>query len=126
MNYKKPFYTLKIDTVHCGYQLAINGCLVDEDRIGAPLNMEYPINQWLKNGANVLDIYHLNIRNEKTQRMSQPDEGRLTVEVRVKEFGDSESTAISRVVYDGESLPRTAENKVDFENIDAIYSSIET
>ena len=60
MNFKQPFYTLRLNTQHCGYRLAVNGCLIDEDRVGQMNSMEYPINQWLKNGENTIDIHHLN------------------------------------------------------------------
>ncbi len=125
MNYTKPFYTLKINSKHCGYRLAVNGCLVEEDRIGEPLNMEYPINQWLKNGENTIDIHHLNITT-LTDDTSMHEEGQFTVELRVKEHGEQHSTVVSTIAYDATKLKRYGEDDylVDFDNQKALLDSI--
>ncbi len=46
MKYKKPYYTLKINSEYCGYRITINGCFIEVNQDGDPLNMEYPVNQW--------------------------------------------------------------------------------
>ncbi len=122
MNYKKPFYTIKIKTQHCGYRLAVNGCLIEEDRAGVPVSMEYPINQWLKNGENTIDLYHLNIITSEKRKSLRAD-GVLSLELRVKENGEQKSIVLSRTEYDGSKIVGL-EDKVDYADIEALTDSI--
>jgi len=124
MNYLKPVYTLKLSTVHCGYRLAINGCLLDVNKTGESFNMEYPINQWIRDGANQIDIYLLNIRMKRKGR-NLHEEGKLILELCVKEHESDQKMVISRTVYDGTQITRK-ENGIltDYDNTASLNASV--
>lgn len=114
MGYKKPFYTLKLKSKGCGYYLAVNGCYLTADTMGDPVNMEVPINQFLKNGENQFDFYHENIdRGDSVWDMR--NDGEFSLELSVKEFGSEESTKLFTIEYSGKELPRLADGLVDLE-----------
>ncbi len=123
MNFKQPFYTIKLNTRHCGYVIAVNGCVIDEDRIGELSNTEYPINHFLKNGNNSIDIHQLNIMTPGEQT-GMHEEGFLTLSLCVRENDSTESMVLSETVYDATKL-----NIIDFEpdytDMDNLLASIE-
>lgn len=125
MNYSKPFYILKISSLHCGYELMVNGCPIDDNLIGEPITIEQPINPWIRNGENVIEIHHLNIKT-MSGATGMHENGRLTLELRVKESGQNESVVISKIVYDASKLKRKeGSSLVDFSGQEALFSSIE-
>ena len=121
-NYQQPFYTLRLSAQNCGYMMAVNGCLIEEDQIGEMINMEYPINHWLKNGENTFDIYHLNIATPPKGAGMRSD-GLLTVEICVRENSEQKSTVINRTVYDAASLSYK-ERRVDYTDVAALLSTL--
>ncbi len=124
MNFKQPFYTVKLNTRHCGYRIAVNGCVIDEDRIGELSNTEYPINHYLKNGNNSIDIHHLNITTKGDEKTGMHEEGFLTLSLCVRGNDSTESMVLSQTVYDATKL-----NMVDFgpvyTDMDNLLASIE-
>jgi len=109
MNFKQPFYTLKLNTRHCGYSIAVNGCVIDEDRTGEVSNTEYPINHYLKNGDNNIEIHHINIVTKGDEKTGMHEDGLLTLSLCVRENDNTESIVLSETVYDAKKL-----NMVDF------------
>ncbi len=124
MNFKQPFYTLKLNTRHCGYRIAVNGCVIDEDRIGELNNTEYPINHYLKNGDNSIDIHHLNIAKKCGKKSGLHEEGFLTLSLCVRENDSTESIVLSETVYDSAKLRRD-EGKVIYTDIEGLLETIE-
>jgi hypothetical protein len=124
MNFKQPFYTVKLNTRHCGYRIAVNGCVIDEDRIGELSNTEYPINHYLKNGANSIDIYHLNIVRKNGKKKGLHEEGFLTLSLCVRENDSAESMVLSKTVYDSAKVRRD-EGKVIYTDIEGLLETIE-
>jgi len=123
MNFKQPFYTLKLNARHCGYRIAVNGCVIDEDRIGELNNTEYPINHYLKNGDNSIDIHHLNIAKKCGKKSGLHEEGFLTLSLCVRENGSTESMVLSETVYDSAKLRRD-EGKVIYTDIEGLFETI--
>ncbi len=52
----KSKYSLQISTSAISYDLRVNDCPVFEYEIGTPLNCEFPINQWLLPGKNIIAV----------------------------------------------------------------------
>ncbi len=124
MNFKQPFFTLKISSVHCGYRLAVNGFPIDDNLTGEPVTIEHPINAWIKTGHNSFEIHHLNI-NTPHNFICMHHDGKLTMELRVKEFGSDESVVLSTTQYDAKQLARLDDGLlVDFDNVEALKKSI--
>ncbi|PKG83067.1 hypothetical protein CXF85_12020 [Colwellia sp. 75C3] len=124
MNYKQPFYTLRLNSQNCGYRITVNGCFIEEQRHGEMNVMEYPINQWLKNGDNLFDIYHINIPTPAGITGLRND-GKLTLELCVRENSGSETTIINRTIYDGSHL-KIEDDSVDYTDIEGLLSSLST
>jgi len=123
-NYQQPFYTIRFKSQHCGYRLAVNGCVIEDDRIGEQSAMEYPINHWLKSGENTIDIYHLNI-NTPFGKKGLLTDGCLNLELCVRENDSHEVTVLSTTEYNGAKL-NIDENRANYDDIDALRSTIET
>jgi len=124
MNFKQPYFTLKITSVHCGYRLAVNGFPIDDNLTGEPVTIEHPINAWIKSGHNSFGIHHLNI-NTAHELTGMHHNGQLSVEVCVKECGEDESIVLSTTQYDAKQLTRLeCDLLVDFDDIKALKNSI--
>lgn len=52
----RPLYTLATDAAGCLFDVRINDCPVLSDSEGNAVTTNMPINQWLRNGANVLTL----------------------------------------------------------------------
>ena len=124
MDFKQPFFTLKISSVHCGYRLAVNGFPIDDNLTGEPVTIEHPINAWIKSGQNSFEVHHLNIVTPGDVYGMHKD-GSLTMEVFVKEHGTDDSILISSVNYDAKQLTRVDNGiLVDFDDQEALKASI--
>ncbi len=126
-NIVKPVYTVKIRSSRCGFKLLINGCL-EEVIGGEPVNQEYLINQWLKNGTNTIELHQCNIHDESTGKAGILLDAKLSLELRVKEHGTSESILLSTTLFDASKLKRTnvlGGHRVDYDDVPALYTSIE-
>jgi len=116
MDLKKPFFTLKISSIHCGYRLAVNGYPIDDNLTGEPVTIEHPINAWIKTGHNSFDIHSLNIATP-TGKKGIHQAAKLTMEICVKEFGSEEALILSTTHFDAMQLPRLeCGHRVDYEN----------
>lgn len=117
MNFKQPFFTLKISSLHCGYRLAVNGFPIDDNLTGEPVTIEHPINAWIKTGHNSFDIHGLNIATP-TGKKGIHEAAKLTMEVIVKEFGTENTLILSTTHFDATQLPRLeCGHRVDYEDI---------
>ncbi len=123
MNYKKPFYTLRLKSNNTGYRLTINGCLIGVNLDISPNQMEYPINHWLKDGDNSFDIYHLNVSTGFGKKGLRAD-GEITLELCVRENDQQEAKVIQKTVYHGATL-NLDKNKVDYTDVEALLSTLE-
>ena len=122
MNYKQPFYSLRLKSNNAGYRLTVNGCLIEAHMNIQPNQMEYPINHWLKNGENIFDIYHLNGTTGFGKKGLRAD-GEITLELCVRENDDQEAIVIQKTVYHGATL-NLERNKVDYTDIEALHSTL--
>lgn len=124
MNYKKPFYSLRLKSNNAGYRLSVNGCLIEEHNSLQPNQMEYPINHWLKNGTNTFDIYHLNVPTGFGKLGLRAD-GEVTFELCVRENDQVEAIVIQKTIYLGATL-NLDENRVDYADVDALLSTLKS
>lgn len=106
MSYQKPFYSLRVSSKHLSYMLCVNGCYVEVHGSDEPLTIEYPVNQWLKNGDNSIDVYQDLLPDHELDRNIIRLDSEMIVELLVKEFGENESVCISKLCFDGAKLPR--------------------
>jgi len=123
MNYKKPFYSLRIQSKNAGYCLVVNGCLIEEHDSLAPNQMEYPINHWLKNGENSFDIYHLNV-NTDFGKLGLRADGEITLELCVRENDQQVVQSIQKTIYSGSQL-NLDRNIVNYSDVESLLATLE-
>ena len=121
MQLEKPFYSVKIDSQYCGYTVAINGCYVEYHREGSPLNMEYPVNQWLRTGKNLIEVYFYNISDPTLKRKTVSSKAQIKCDLRVKEaWTEQDKLSVSIINFSGQQLPREKETgRIDYNALEA-------
>ncbi|PKF63507.1 hypothetical protein CW745_01255 [Psychromonas sp. psych-6C06] len=122
MNYKKPFYSLRLKSNNAGYYLVINGCIIEEHNGIEPNQMEFPINQWIKNGENSFEIYHLNVPTGFGKLGLRAD-GEIILELCVRENDEQNAIVIQRTAYVGTTL-NLDRNKVNYSDVEALQSTL--
>jgi len=121
MSFKQPFYTLKISSQNCGFQITVNGCTVENHKENTPLTIEHPINQWLKNGDNEIAVHFLNTRNPVDRKKYLASNCKLNCTLQVKEHGTDIETHASTIAFNGAALPRVLDSvKIDYNQEDKI------
>jgi hypothetical protein len=53
----RPFYTLQLNLQGCAYGVRVNDGPVYHNVKGLPLVVEFPINRWIRNGANEVSLH---------------------------------------------------------------------
>ena len=124
MNYKKPFYSLRLKSKNAGYHIAVNDCLIAAHLNITPNQMEYPINHWLKNGENTFDIHHINVTTGFGKKGLRAD-GEITIELCVRENDQNKTKVIHTTAYRGVTL-NLDKNKTDYTDIDALKSTLKS
>jgi len=128
MSIIKPFYSVKITAIDCGFVLAVNGCVEERLSDAEVYNQELPINQWLKDGENIIDIHMLNIPNYATGKLALLETGKLTLDLFVKEYGTDKKIHLSSTHYDSSKLKRNNSElrEVIFNDTETLFKSIAT
>ena len=115
----QPFYTLKINSQYCGYTIAINGCLIENHEETSPLNMEYPVNQWLKTGDNTIEIYFYNMDDPEINKAILSPKAEITCELLVKQTNtENQKINVSTLRFIGKQVPRIEDGyKIDYNKL---------
>lgn len=122
---EKPFYTIEISSQLCGYYACINGCPVDVEDQGVPQNISYPINQWLKNGDNEINIYFLNTTVPGNDIMDFYPEAKFQCRILVRENAGGPTYELVKLRLDSSMLPRDSTGLILYDTIEDIENVCE-
>jgi hypothetical protein len=74
----KPLFSLRLDIERCAHDVYVNGGLITRNLDGTPAHAEYPVNHWLRSGANDIQIFMMKWEGD-------PDECDVKAEINWKE-----------------------------------------
>lgn len=98
---KKPLYTIQIESSYCRFDIKINDGLAKRDTRGFPLILELPVNEWLVDGNNALE---LNVFSQKSgEELSEDANLRITVYVREIDQATSERKETVKIEFDAKA-----------------------
>ncbi|WP_096087033.1 hypothetical protein [Agaribacterium haliotis] len=129
MSFHKPFYSLNIKSARCGYVICINGAYVEVHEDSESLAIEYPVNHWLKNKQNNIEVFLSTIDDPETGKARVRRDAVLEVRLYVKEAESSDKSLVSQINFDASKLNRKDENAIDYDalnNIDEFCSGSTT
>ncbi len=119
MNYKKPFYSLRISSKNCAYKVCVNGAFVEVHRSAEALEIEYPINQWLKDGKNTIELYQHKLPDYELKKKIIRYDAEVSAHLYVKELGTDKKVKVSSLCFNGKSIPRVeGRHMPSYENIE--------
>jgi len=117
----QPYFTLRLEMTSCYYVVVVNGAPVAEDLGGLPLNVDIPVNPWLRTGENDIRI-ELYPKNE-IQPLSPASECAAKLQVRSSGTESGKGIVISTLRYSGQ-LAKTGTG-TEKSTLPGKYSSID-
>jgi hypothetical protein len=94
MRYSQPVFSAAVDVFDCGYDLRINDCPLQESW-GNPVSCIQVVNEWLRNGRNVLTAQLLPLPGEDRLRPG----AQLNLELTVREDSGEQREVVGRLVF---------------------------
>jgi hypothetical protein len=100
----KPLFSLRLDIEGCVHDVYVNGGLVTRNLEGGPEHTEYPVNHWLRSGANELQVKLL-------KPEGQADECNVKAVLRYKDeaaAADAPGITLATLAHDARQAPANA------------------